>query len=141
MKKLATILLLLVLLSCKKEQPDYRDVFVGDWYGTLIYDNDVQNVHDTTGAFRTFTKGLETNDLNVRWLDAPSTTATAILYFSNYEYRDITIATTHGSFKTILIFSGTGTRDGDTIFEFGTGEKWDNGVHSTFNWSAKVVRK
>jgi hypothetical protein len=140
---IAIIVLVLLLIfgvaSCSKEKQPV--LYMGNWYGLIIYDS--STINDTTLCRRIF------SDTAVKWWDAPSTFANIVpIDYQSYCIRQVIMIDTSWCYNTMAIrefeFTGSGIIRGDTLYESGTLFYTVKANGITYNekgkWSAKLTK-
>ena len=138
---LSTLLLVTLLISCKKEATDPRPQFVGTWTGTISLV--VPGLNSNTSKAESVTISTGTGNSNqIIIMQAGSTiTMTAVVNGNSYKYDEYTLSSSIGDISVSIKFNGTGTLTGGVISETGTITYTLAGVAYPGTWSSTLNKQ
>jgi hypothetical protein len=132
-------LLLITLISCKKDDTDDRDKFVGTWKGTGNITVSGMGINISDATTQVITKGTSNPDQIIFTESGVSTTAN--VNGNAYTYDDYTQTETIEGETVSIKFTGQGSINGNVITETGTIKIYMLGQEFPGTWSSTLNKQ
>jgi len=117
---IGAFLLIVLITSCKKEETDDRDKFIGTWKGTVNVTVSGMGVNSSDPSTQIITKGT-VNPKQIIFTEVGETVgATANVNGNAYTYDEYTYTETVQGQTVSMKFTGNGSINGNVITESGT---------------------
>jgi hypothetical protein len=116
---IVTLFLITLSISCKKEETDDRDKFIGTWHGVIDMDIPGLHINSATQSTQIITKGTDPKQIIIT---EAGETSTASANSKTYTYDEYTRTETIGGQTTSVTVTGNGSiyNNVNVITEIGT---------------------
>lgn len=131
---ISALLLITLISSCKKEETDDRDKFIGTWKGTVSMTVSGFDINSSDASTQIITKG-SVNPNQIIFTEAGET-VTANVNGNGYTYDEYTqTGTIEGTTVSVKV-TGNGSINGNVITESGTIKVYLLGQEYPGSWSS-----
>jgi len=138
---IGTLLLVVLMVSCKKDATDERDKFIGSYTGTFSLLGPALNSSSSVVQTLTIAKG-SANISQITLTHAGSTVIpTAAVSGSTYKYDEYTVTSTANNITVTMKLNGTGSLSGTSLAETGTIVYTLAGVDYPGTWSSALIKQ
>ena len=139
MKIILLFIITCIIISCTKEQPDFRDKYTGIYRGTVEYNLPGWQHSRENSAY--VIKGMGQTELGIQNLGIPSYQI-AVLNNDTYTYCPFQIGSTSNCGVTsVAMYRGRGIFNSDSLCETGTITVSSNGISVTGTWNTKMKKE
>jgi hypothetical protein len=116
---IATLFLITLSISCKKEETDDRDIFIGTWHGVIDMDIPELHINSATQSTQIITKGSDSKQIIIT---EAGETSTASVNGKTYTYDEYTRMEKIGDQTTSMKVTGSGSINNNinVVTEIGT---------------------
>lgn len=136
---ISAFLLITLITSCKKEETDDRDKFIGTWKGTVNMTVTGLGIDSSDPSTQIITKGT-VNPNQIIFSESGETT-TANVNGNSYTYDDYTVTETIEGQTVSMKVTGNGSINGNVLTESGTIKFYLLGQEFPGSWSCTLNKQ
>src|SRR5450759_1000748 len=135
----SAFLLITLITSCKKEETDDRDKFIGTWKGTVNMTVSGLSINSSDPSTQIITKGI-VNPKQIIFAEAGQT-STANVNGNAYTYDEYTQTETVEGQTVSVKVTGNGSINGNVLTESGTIKVYVLGQEYPGSWSSTLKKQ
>ena len=138
---ISAFLLITLITSCKKEETDDRDKFIGTWKGTVNMTVSGLGINSSDPSTQIITKGT-VNPKQIIFTEVGETVGSIANVNGNaYTYDEYTYTETVQGQTVSMKFNGNGSINGNAITESGTLKVYLLGQEYPGSWSSTLNKQ